>query len=199
VPSSGRLRAVRLPLWRDVGVCWGCSVCRRPFRGQGSLRDAGTEGDPLGRLNTRLTIRPSCPRSPFGRPVTSAGSPMTSCSVPSGNRRSTNRRPTRPIHSIPPTARSTSRATQSTWTGSTGIPSSPTRLASTTPSVPSRIGTPASGRHDRPGPGGGSARWSGRVADGRTGLRYPRVPCQRPLVSLEVGVAPDPVPWSPRN
>ena len=48
-------------------------VCRHPFRHQGSLRDAGTEGDPLGRLVPRATIRPSCPHSPFGRTLTPFG------------------------------------------------------------------------------------------------------------------------------
>jgi len=47
------------------GGLLGFSVCRHPFRRQGSLRDAGTEGDPLGRLVPRLTsglrvlVRPS--------------------------------------------------------------------------------------------------------------------------------------------
>lgn len=105
--------------------------------------------------------------------MTPVGSPATSCSVPSGNRRSTKRRPTWPIHPLPLTVRLMSRATRPVSTQLTGMPSSSTSSVSTTASVRSRIGTPTPGRHDRPGPGGPPARWSDRAIDGGPAPRMP--------------------------
>ncbi len=195
VPSEGVLSS-GTTLSRPDGALarcwgpWGFSVFRPPSGVKGRCGSPARKVTRKGRLVPRLTVPPSCRRLPFGRPVTPAGSPATSCSVPSGNRRSTNERPTWPIHSIPPTARSTSRGTQPTPTGSTRTPSSSTRSASTTRSIPSRTGTPIPGQHDRAGPCP-AVRPSGR-REGRP-LRCPRVPCQRPVISLEAGVAPEPL------
>src|ERR1035437_762863 len=58
-PSSGRHRVARTTLWRIRGSAGVSHHVATPSSVNGTLRGAGTDCDPSGRLVPRLTIRPS--------------------------------------------------------------------------------------------------------------------------------------------
>src|SRR5664280_726540 len=59
MPLSGRHRVARPTLWRIRGSAGASHHVATPSGVNGTLRGAGTAGDPSGRLVPRLIIRPS--------------------------------------------------------------------------------------------------------------------------------------------